>query len=128
MPFFTPPPPPLSTSFPVSRSLHHKPAFLTIRYPDMGCKADCGNYRSISLLPVAGKILARVIRNRLITNISEENPPEAQCGFRPNRTTTDMICSARQVQEKCMEQNMDLVAVFIDVTKGLDTVNREALW
>ena len=39
-----------------------------------------------------------------------------------------MIFSVRQVQEKCIEQNMNLVAVFIDLTKAFDTVNREALW
>ena len=90
-------------------------------------KTDCGNYRGISLLSIAANILARVILNRLITNISEENLPEAQCGFRPNRSTTDMI-SVRLVQEKCIEQNMDLIAVFMDLTKVFDTVNREALW
>ena len=36
-------------------------------------KTDFGNYRGISLLSVAGKILAQVILNRLIINISEEN-------------------------------------------------------
>ena len=35
-----------------------------------GSKTACGNYRGISLLSVAGKILARVILNRLITSIS----------------------------------------------------------
>ena len=39
-----------------------------------------------------------------------------------------MIFTVRQVQEKCIEQNMDLVAVFIDLTKAFDTVNKEALW
>ena len=96
-------------------------------FKNSGSKTDCGNYRGISLLSVVGKILARVILNRLITNISEKNLPEAQCGFRPNRSTTDMIFSVRQVQEKCIEQNMDLVAVFIDLTKAFDTVNRKAL-
>ena len=39
-----------------------------------------------------------------------------------------MIFSARQMQEKCIKQNMDLVAVFIDLTKAFDAMNREALW
>ena len=34
----------------------------------------------------------------------------------------------RQVQEKCLEQNLDLYSVFIDLTKAFDTVSREALW
>ena len=97
-------------------------------FKNRGSTTGCGNYRGISLLSVAGKILARVILNRLIANISEEYLPKAQCGFRPNRSTTDMIFSVRLVQEKCIEQNMDLIAVFIDLTKTYDIVNRKALW
>ena len=97
-------------------------------FKNKGSKTDCGNYRGISLLSIAGKILARIMLNRLINDIAEVNLPEAQCGFRPNRSTVDMIFSVRQVQEKCMEQNMNLYAVFIDLTKAFDTVNREALW
>ena len=97
-------------------------------FKNKGSRADCCNYRGISVLSFAGKILVRVILNRLIANISEDNLPEAQCGFRPNRSTTDMIFTVRQVQEKCIEQNMDLFAIFIDLTKAFDTVNREALW
>ena len=93
-----------------------------------GSKTDCDNFRGFSILSVAGNFLARIILNRLITNISEVNLREAQCGFRPNLSTTDMIFSVRQVQKKCIEQNMDLVAVFLNLTKALDTVNREALW
>ena len=40
----------------------------------------------------------------------------------------DMIFSLRQVQEKCLEQNMPLYAVFIDFSKAFDTVPREGLW
>ncbi|XP_076035363.1 uncharacterized protein LOC143021640 [Oratosquilla oratoria] len=55
----------------------------------------------------------------LLTNIWEDNLPEAECGFRPNRSTADMIFTMRQVQEKCIEQNMDLYAVFIDPHQGI---------
>ena len=96
-------------------------------FKNRGSKTGCGNYRGSSLLSIGGKILARVILNRLITNTSEENLPEAQCGFRPNRSTTDMI-SVRQVQKKCMKQNMDFDAVFIHLTKAFFMVNTEALW
>ncbi|KAL8611913.1 hypothetical protein ACOMHN_061994 [Nucella lapillus] len=91
-------------------------------------KSYCGNHRGISLLSIAGKIVARVILNRLISNISKNNLPEAQCGFRPGRSTIDIIFAVRQVQGKCREQNLDLYAVFIDLTKAFDTVSRVALW
>ncbi|KAL8561420.1 hypothetical protein ACOMHN_037317 [Nucella lapillus] len=39
-----------------------------------------------------------------------------------------MIFAVRQVQEKYREQNVDLYAVFIDLTKSFDTVSRVALW
>ena len=103
-------------------------ATIVALYKNKGSKSDCGNYRGISLLSIAGKILARILLNRLIENVSEDNLPEAQCGFRPGRSTVDMIFTVRQVQEKCLEQQMDLYAVFIDLTKAFDTVNREALW
>jgi hypothetical protein len=97
-------------------------------YKNKGSKSDCGNYRGISLLSIAGKILARILLNRLINSVSEHNLPEAQCGFRPGRSTTDMVFAVHQVQEKCIEQQMDLYAVFIDLTKAFDTVNISALW
>ena len=42
--------------------------------------------------------------------------------------TIDMIFTARQLQEKCQEQNMDLYMTFIGLTKAFDTVSREGLW
>ena len=97
-------------------------------FKNRGSQTHCGSYRGISLLSIAGKILPWVILNCLITSISEENLSEAQCGFRPNCSTTDMVFSVHQVQEKYIEQNMDLVVVFIDLTKAFDMVSREALW
>ena len=76
---------------------------------------------------IAGKILAHIILSRLITTVSEENLPEPQCGFHPDRNTVDMVFAVRLVQEKCLQQNSNLYAVFIDWTKAFDTVNREAL-
>ena len=55
-------------------------------------------------------------------------PRESQCGFRSGRGTTDMLFAARQVQEKCREQSLDLYMVFVDLTKAFDSVSREGLW
>ncbi|XP_035672024.1 uncharacterized protein LOC118413014 [Branchiostoma floridae] len=95
-------------------------AVIVSLYKNKGEKSDCSNYRGVTLLSIAGKILARVVLDRLIPTIAEENLPESQCGFRANRGTADMIFVMRQIQEKCREQNMGLYAVFVDLTKAFD--------
>ena len=39
-----------------------------------------------------------------------------------------MIFTARPLQEKCQEQNVDLYMTFVDLTKAFDTVSRDGLW
>ena len=102
-------------------------AIITI-YKNKGDKADCGNSRGISLLSVAGKIVAKILLKRLIKHVTEELMPETQCGFRQNRSTSDMIFAARQTMEKCREQQRDLHMCFVDLSKAFDTVDRPMLW
>ena len=89
----------------------------------------CDNRRGITLLSVAGNILARVLLNRLNENLNQPGLlPESQCGFRKDKGTIDMIFTAIQLQGKCQEQNVDLYMTFVDLTKAFDTVSREGLW
>ena len=62
-------------------------------------KQACDNHRGISLLSIAGKILARILLNRLTAHLDQGLLPESQCGFRKERGT--MVFAARQLQEKC---------------------------
>ena len=39
-----------------------------------------------------------------------------------------MIFTARQLQENCQEQNMDLYMTIVDLTKAFYTVSRKGLW
>lgn len=105
-----------------------KDADITNIYKKKGDIAVCGNSRGISLLSAAGKILTRLMLLRLLTDIAEDVLPETQCGFRKERSTTDMLFVARQLQEKCREHHKPLYMVFIDLTKAFDTVNRPLLW
>ena len=103
-------------------------AVIITLYKNKGEKSDCSNYRGITLLSIAGKILARVLLNRLVPAVAELHLPESQCGFRSNRGTTDMVFVLRQLQEKCREQNKGLYVTFVDLTKAFDTVSRNGLW
>ena len=105
-----------------------KDASIIYLYKRKGNRQDCNNYRGISLLSIAGKILARIMLNRLTDHLEQGLLPESQCGFRRGRGTVDMIFAARQLQEKCQEQNVNLYSTFVDLTKAFDTVSREGLW
>jgi len=106
-----------------------KDALVVHIYKRKGDRAVCDNHRGVSLLSIAGKVLARILMNRLNDHVHSNNIiPESQCGFRSGRGTADMIFTARQIQEKCREQHQDLFMVFIDLTKAFDTVSRPGLW
>ena len=105
-----------------------KDASIIHLYKRKGNRSQCDNHRGISLLSIAGKILARVILNRLTTEVIGKVYPESQCGFRSGRGTADMVFAYRQLQEKCIEQNQPLYTVFVDLTKAFDTVSRDGLW
>ncbi|KAL8593739.1 hypothetical protein ACOMHN_042033 [Nucella lapillus] len=105
-----------------------KDAGIVYLYKGKGDKSSCDNYRGNSLLSLAGKILSKIILNRLNTHLLDETVPESQCGFRQKRGTVDMLFAARQIQEKCREQNMDLYILFVDLTKAFNTVSRPGMW
>ena len=105
-----------------------KDASIVHLFKKKGNRLVCDNHRGILLLSTAGKILARVLLNRLITHLEQGLLPETQCGFRKGRGTADMIFAARQLQEKCQEQNRELYTTFVDLTKAFDTVSRKGLW
>ena len=96
-------------------------------YKRKGDRRDCDNHCGISLLSIAGKVLAKIMLNRLKT-ISEQLLPESQCSFHAGRSTADMIFTLRQLQEKVVEQQRSLYIVFMDFSKTFNTVNRWTLW
>ena len=73
----------------------------------------------ISLLSIAGKIMACIIFKRINGKICSHILRDTQCGFRSNRSTIDMVFSLRQIEEKFTEQNVELYAVFINFSKPL---------
>ena len=89
---------------------------------------ECGNYRGISLVAHAGKVLLIVIAGRLSDYCERENIlPEEQCGFRPQRSTVDMMFVLRRLQELA-RKDTPLYLCCIDLTKAYDFVDQTLLW
>ncbi|XP_069158045.1 uncharacterized protein [Procambarus clarkii] len=78
---------------------HMGDANIIPRYKNKGDRNDVNNYRGISLLNVVGKLFARVVLVRLQI-LADRVYPDSQCGSRAERSTTDMVFSLRQLQEK----------------------------
>ena len=55
-----------------------------------GNSKECTNYRTIALISHASKILLQILLNRMRKKIEMELPDE-QAGFRPGRSTADML-------------------------------------
>ena len=83
--------------------------------PKKGDLSSCDNWRGIALLDVVGKAVARLVQTRLQV-LAEQVLPESQCGFRRQRSCTDMIFSVRQLQEKVIEHKTQGFFVFVDLT------------
>ena len=103
-------------------------AVVATLYKNKGEKSECGNYRGLSLLDVGGKIFAKILSTRFSHQIAEKLLPDCQCGFRPDRSTSDMIFACRQMLEKGREQQQPLSIAFVDLKKAFDTVNRPLLF
>jgi hypothetical protein len=84
-----------------------------------GDKTDCNNYRGISLLSTAYKILSYILLARLNPYVTEIIG-DHQCGFHHNRSTMDQIFYIWQILEKKWEYNGMVHQLFIDFKKAYD--------
>ncbi|CAB1108915.1 unnamed protein product [Ectocarpus sp. CCAP 1310/34] len=69
-----------------------KDATIKVQYKK-GDRSNCNNYGGISLLSHVGKVLIKIITNRLSAFCEANILPEEQCGFRPGRSTVDMLAA-----------------------------------
>ena len=92
-------------------------------------RTERGNCRGISLVAHAGKVLLKIVTTRVSAYCEARNLlPEEQCGFRPHRSTTDMMFAVRRLQELGRKARVALLLCFIDLQKAYDSVDRTLLW
>jgi hypothetical protein len=98
-----------------------------IKLPKKGDLSNCANYRGISLLSVPGKVLNRILLER-IKHAVDPLLRDEQAGFRRRRSCIDQIATLRIIVEQSLEWNSSLYINFVDYEKAFDSVDRETLW
>ena len=89
-----------------------------------------GNYRPISLLPIFGKILEKLIYDSLYTHlVSCELLNPNQSGFRPGDSTINQLISITHTIFKAFDCNppLDVRSVYLDIPKAFDRVWHDGL-
>ena len=101
----------------MERRNHHQAA-------KKGDLRDCSNYRGIMLLSTPGKVLNRILLERMKEAV---NPKlrDQQAGFRRNRSCADQIANLCIIVEQSLEWNSPLYINFIDYEKAFDSVDRQ---
>ena len=98
--------------------------FITI--PKKPGAMECSKHRTISIMSQLGKIVLRVILNRVRNKVRPE-VSEEQYGFVKGKGTTNAIFLLRMICERAIEMQRDVFLCFIDYQKAFDTVRHEEL-
>ena len=90
-----------------------------------GDKQLIKNYRPISLLPICGKFLEKLIFNKLYSYLQlNDLITQNQSGFRPGDSTTNQLLYLVDEIYQAFDstESLEVRAVFLDVSKAFDKV------
>ena len=93
-----------------------------------GTRESPDSYRPISLLPAIGKVFEKIIANR-ITHFFDRYKLFSPCqlGFRAKLSTEYAVQDIYEKLLHNMDQSLSSCAIFLDLAKAFDTVDRSIL-
>lgn len=91
-----------------------------------GVKSDVKNYRPISLLPIAGKVLERCVHHSIF-NIIRNDINEHQHGFVPQKSTTSQLVEFYDLVFNKIDNKSQCDIIFLDLSKAFDSVPHDLL-
>ncbi|CAI5480741.1 unnamed protein product [Closterium sp. Yama58-4] len=100
---------------------------VTILLHKKGDKELLNNYRPITLLNFAYKVLARVVADRMKSVLHMVISPE-QYGFIPGRRLSDAVALVADIIEGAKNDKGDCYMLLVDFQKAFDSVSRDFLF
>ena len=88
---------------------------------------ECSNYRTITFISHASKVMLKILQARLQQYVNCELP-DVHAGFRKGRGTRDQIANICWIMEKTREFQKSIYFCFIDYAKAFDCVDHNKLW
>jgi Reverse transcriptase (RNA-dependent DNA polymerase) len=96
--------------------------------PKPGDARSPSNYRPISLLPVMGKVMERVINQSIVSFLRHHDLlNDHQYGFLSERSTADLLTVLFQTWSDALDSGSEIRAVSLDISKAFDKVWHEGL-
>ena len=93
-----------------------------------GDKTEVSNYRPISLLPLPGKLLEKIVHGSMMVFLNRLNViTDRQGGFRKGFSTSTSIVELTNNLFNNINLDYTSLAAFIDLRKAFDTVNHDIL-
>ena len=100
---------------------------LIFKIPKKGNPQQCGNWRGVTLLPTASKVLGKILIGR-VQGGGDDRLRKEQAGFSPGRGTVEQIFILRNILEQVDEWNATMYFHFVDFEKAFESVYRNSLW
>ncbi len=85
-------------------------------------RTDPSHYRPISLLSAMGEVFERMVATVIGQHLTDNNllSPH-QFGFRPGRSTSDLLLLSQEWQDS-LHEGLDTLVVFLDIAGAFDRV------
>ena len=99
-----------------------------ISLPKEGDLTKCTNYRPISLLPLPGRLIEKIVHSRISNFLENHTLLDPNQGvFRKNNSTINSIANFTDNIYDAINEKQLTIAIFIDFSKAFDTVNHTIL-
>ena len=100
---------------------------LICKIPKKGNLQQCGNWKGVTLLSIASKVMGKILISRIQDGVGHRLRKE-QAGFRSGRGKVEQIFILRNILKQVDEWNATMYFHFVDFEKAFNSVHRDSLW